>query len=483
MRHLTLALLPLASASLLGSPAFANGSDTSETFAHSPQGTIYTTTILNEGNQQVEVKYEVIDGFAVTDGDIILGKASTQDDTQPLGLAHSALGKRWPNAVIPYAVSNALTSATKSWIQAAIAHWSNNTPMKFVLLDESNKNQYSDYVEFVEGSGCSSYIGRQGGRQPITLSTACSQGNIVHEIGHAIGLYHEHARSDRDEYVQIMWDNIPAERGYNFQKQINGANDIGPYDFGSIMHYGAYAFSNNGEKTIQPINPSNAHIGQRMALSSGDITAVNAMYATDLNLKLLSNTPQVAKQGKFTITGHVTNEGNNNANEISVVVTLPANAYFKGEPSDPSWQCTSTGNNTNKIVYHFGSLNSGQSKSEEIPFESYNSDGTIQFNGQVIAANADVDPSDNNDTVMITVGTGKSNQGVTVSQVADGATLQPGEDYSVIDSQAAYICSSKQDETPDTGGGSSGGGGGTLLYLLGLLLIPLGRQRLRRFHP
>lgn len=36
----------------------------------------------------------------------------------------------------------------------------------------------------------------------------CKHGNIVHEIAHSLGFFHEHSRPDRDDYVTVHWDNI-----------------------------------------------------------------------------------------------------------------------------------------------------------------------------------------------------------------------------------------------------------------------------------
>jgi hypothetical protein len=96
-------------------------------------------------------------------------------------------------------------------------------------------------------------------------------------MGHAVGLWHEQSREDRNTYVTVHSDNIKSGMSYNFTQNINNGDDIGVYDYGSIMHYPATAFSANGQPTIETI-PSGISIGQRTALSSGDVAAVKAMY-------------------------------------------------------------------------------------------------------------------------------------------------------------------------------------------------------------
>ena len=63
---------------------------------------------------------------------------------------------------------------------------------------------------------------------------------------------------------------------YNFDQHITDGDDVGPYDFGSIMHYPTWAFSRNNQPTIETLNGE--AIGQRTGLSDGDVQAVNFMY-------------------------------------------------------------------------------------------------------------------------------------------------------------------------------------------------------------
>ncbi|PRD33298.1 UNVERIFIED_CONTAM: Astacin [Trichonephila clavipes] len=92
---------------------------------------------------------------------------------------------------------------------------------------------------------CWSVIGRNGGMQNLSLGNGCAWvGLVIHELGHAIGLYHEHQRSDRDNYITVYRNNVIPDQMHNFvltdpDKEIIYA----PYEYASIMHYGNYAFS------------------------------------------------------------------------------------------------------------------------------------------------------------------------------------------------------------------------------------------------
>ena len=66
---------------------------------------------------------------------------------------------------------------------------------------------------------------------------------IIHELGHTIGLYHEHTRTDRDKYVEIKKENIKhkdLKKQFEIQTEKHRIEDRVPYDYKSIMHYGAY---------------------------------------------------------------------------------------------------------------------------------------------------------------------------------------------------------------------------------------------------
>lgn len=218
-----------------------------------------------------DMNYTLIDGLPITEGDIVLNLNSTT--YAGTGVPNAKF--YWPNNLVPYEIANNFPNQAR--IVDAIAHWEKNTSIRFVKRDSSNASKYPNYVYFQPADGCWSYVGMQGGKQAIGLAAGCSTGNTVHEIGHAVGLWHEQSRIDRDDYVTILYENIYPSMAFNFNKQIANGEDIGAYDFGSIMHYPRKAFSKNGKDTIVPKNDE--PIGQRDVLSPGDIAAVEYMYS------------------------------------------------------------------------------------------------------------------------------------------------------------------------------------------------------------
>ncbi len=225
------------------------------------------------------IQYADIDGQYVMEGDILLSKDQVYDSMDDLILesgekrgAKRSVGKRrgkWPNNTVYYTINRRLSNQYR--VTNAIKHWESKTNLKFV-----KGRGRGNYLEFYPGDGCSSWVGMTGGRQVVSLGRGCDTGAAIHEIGHAIGLYHEQTRNDRDKYITIHWNNMQSGMGYNFQKH-RSREGFTPFDYNSIMLYGSYAFSTNRRPTITKKDGSLLS-GRKNSLSALDIQGVAKIY-------------------------------------------------------------------------------------------------------------------------------------------------------------------------------------------------------------
>ncbi|XP_021169761.2 high choriolytic enzyme 1 [Fundulus heteroclitus] len=190
----------------------------------------------------------------------------------------TATGCKWPKhgsyVYIPVYISHKYSTAERNLIIRSLVSFHKPTCIRFVWW-----NNHRDYLYFYDGSGCWSYLGRQGGQQLVSLKkNGCMYlSTVQHEVNHALGFHHEQVRSDRDKYIQILTQNIIAGKEHNFVKV--ETNNLGtPYDFNSVMHYSKYAFTRNGQPTIISKENPSADLGIATTLSENDIARINKLY-------------------------------------------------------------------------------------------------------------------------------------------------------------------------------------------------------------
>jgi len=234
------------------------------------------------------VTVDVVDDLLLYEGDIIVGKVADLDAgrLRPQSIFRDKdKDYRWPGGVVPFVFDANVTANDRTVLNEAMTLWAAAVPdLRF-----APRTDQAAFVRFRRhatiNDRCSSSVGRQGSEQTVWLRAngACSKFVMVHELGHALGLWHEQAREDRDQHVTIHWDNIQAGREGNFNKHVSDGLDIGLYDYDSIMHYGRFTFCRRDAQgscvgpTITPKDSSKS-IGQRDHLSVGDISAVKWLY-------------------------------------------------------------------------------------------------------------------------------------------------------------------------------------------------------------
>ncbi|XP_020626831.1 zinc metalloproteinase nas-6-like [Orbicella faveolata] len=186
---------------------------------------------------------------------------------------------KWPNAVIPYEFDCSVASMDRAvrTTMEAIAEWESKTCITFV-----KRTTEKEYLWFHRGMGCWCEVGKVRGRKTwLSIGNGCEYKHVMtHELGHAIGFWHEQSRPDRDNYLKIHWENILDSMAYNFKKKVQGTDvvDYGvPYDYASIMHYPWTAFSKNGKMTMEPIRSLSGKTPY-VKLSDDDALQARRMY-------------------------------------------------------------------------------------------------------------------------------------------------------------------------------------------------------------
>lgn len=162
-------------------------------------------------------------------------------------------GTLWDDAILPYEVDDSF--CCREAVEEVRRYLDRNTIVQLVPRDG-----HENYVRFVNAEPFTTSrteLGKQPGRNEVRIQGFRYDGvptplesrvlSIKHELGHELGLIHEHMRSDRDqfiarnsscnsdgvfEYLRDVWIDVG-----NVAFTENAAELLTPYDFASAMHY------------------------------------------------------------------------------------------------------------------------------------------------------------------------------------------------------------------------------------------------------
>ena len=219
-------------------------------------------------------------------GDIILSEQQVKILSGSKGTGLMSLINRWPNKIIYYKIAN----TNKIAVQKAIEDWAAKTTLQFV--DIETLSEYPDnYVEFVDDpnilSGYSSGLGMTGGRQLVYLSSSYPVprnflSTVKHEIGHVIGLVHEHSREDRDDSIIVDIDNLINDREIRAQfNKVKGTFYTKDFDFKSLMIYPSvvdYSWTKKDGKPVMTKRRNGDIWEQNIDISPLDIQFIESLY-------------------------------------------------------------------------------------------------------------------------------------------------------------------------------------------------------------
>ncbi|MFT7670023.1 MAG: hypothetical protein ACI8X5_002730 [Planctomycetota bacterium] len=225
--------------------------------------------------QAMQVDDGIPDGWMIIEEDILVPETYYLD---PAAFATSF----WAGGIVPYFFHSSVTGNQQLKAIAAMDEWEAHANVQFVPLT----NQ-THYILIRSSSQNSSNVGQTGGQQTINIASWNVHYTIMHEFAHALGYWHEHAREDRNTFIEINYANVcqtccSGSCNFNFNLQF-GSGRYGPYNFDSFMHYGQFQATGNGLPTITVLPPYGVEwqdqIGQRDHMSTWDSRVMSFLYA------------------------------------------------------------------------------------------------------------------------------------------------------------------------------------------------------------
>ncbi len=184
----------------------------------------------------------------------------------------------WTNGDVYYAFDGKLSDKEKSrWLVGTQAWEVKTKNVTFHDITNEDRTKYPAWV-LVQDGGAISSSGVGMGKYEVNIGDWTDDRAILHEIGHVLGLIHEHQRSDRCEFVTVDMNN--CNRPPDFCRHTKSTN-ITDYDFASVMHYARDTGAKTMDDVIVPLPPYIQWLktmGLDPAISLLDVEAIDKAY-------------------------------------------------------------------------------------------------------------------------------------------------------------------------------------------------------------
>ncbi|KAJ0401952.1 hypothetical protein P43SY_001999 [Pythium insidiosum] len=180
--------------------------------------------------------------------------ASVETDAQhaptssrQLGVFKSKVKFAWPQRVVCIRYAIAFSNQAKKWWAQAVQEYLRKADISIVEHDQcreryGKKTKVCDdcraFVTVVNDQpGCHATVGYlERARHLLNIRGDCeSYETFLHELGHIVGLFHEHSHPERD--VIVLRDKMEADASNNYAKVSKSEATMTPYDRRSVMHY------------------------------------------------------------------------------------------------------------------------------------------------------------------------------------------------------------------------------------------------------
>jgi uncharacterized protein (TIGR02145 family) len=259
----------------LGEGIESNGRDHHVPFAGEP-----VSVIINNDT----IRVVRLNDLYYFQGDIVFSEAELRLLTGSKGASIPTAFKfrLWPNRTVYYSIDSGFEKPDR--VNRAIRHYERHTPLKFV-----QRSNETNYILFTNSDRSNSRLGMTGEMQILNIKTDADDATVIHELGHAIGLVHEHSRPDRDKELNVLYDNIKE----NVVDQNGNVIDIysqfdiskyayqhGKLDFSSVMIYASFnAFGKFPAEKPTMVKKDGTPWEKNKSLSKGDIDLIKFLYS------------------------------------------------------------------------------------------------------------------------------------------------------------------------------------------------------------